>query len=60
MKKIADGNNSHVVNMVGCITIQEPLCLVTEFAEHGDLQTFLKTCRKQVAIISLLIVCLFC
>ena len=50
MKKIADGNNSHVVNMVGCITIQEPLCLVTEFAEHGDLQTFLKTCRKQVAI----------
>ena len=48
MKKIAEGNNPHVVNMVGCVTIQEPLCLITEFVKHGDLQTFLRTCRKQV------------
>ena len=48
MKKIASYKNAHVVNLVGCITVQEPLCLVTEFAEHGDLQTFLKTCRKKV------------
>ena len=48
MKKIADGNNSHVVNMVGCVTIQEPMFLITEFVKHGDLQTFLRTCRKQV------------
>ena len=47
MKKIANCNNSHVVNMVGCITIQEPLCLITEFVKHGDLHTFLRTCRKQ-------------
>ena len=50
MKKIADGNNSHVVNMVGCVTIQEPMFLITEFVKHGDLQTFLRTCRKQVQL----------
>ena len=57
MKKIANCNNSHVVNMVGCITIQEPLCLITEFVKHGDLHTFLRTCRKQVPLCYLYLVC---
>ena len=60
MKKIANGNNSHVVNMVGCITVQEPLCLVTEFVKHGDLQTFLRACRKQVPLYYLYLVCFIC
>lgn len=46
MKQIAEGNNSHVVNMVGCVTIQEPLCLITEFVEHGDLHSYLSVLRK--------------
>ena len=48
MKKIAEGNNPHVVNMIGCVTLQEPLCLVTEFVKYGDLLSYLRTTRKQV------------
>ena len=49
MKKIAEGNNPHVVNMIGCVTLQEPLCLVTEFVKYGDLLSYLRTTRKQVS-----------
>ena len=49
MKKIAEGNNPHVVNMMGCVTIQEPLVLITEFVEYGDLHSYLTSCRKQVS-----------
>ena len=48
MKKVAEGKNPHVVNMVGCVTIQEPLCLITEFVKHGDLLSYLKSMRKMV------------
>lgn len=48
MKKIAEGNNPHVVNLIGCVTIQEPLCLITEFVKHGDLLSYLQTIRKLV------------
>ena len=50
MKRIAKGSNPHVVNMLGCVTLQEPLSLITEFVEHGDLLTYLCACRKQVSI----------
>ncbi len=50
MKKIAEGNNPHIVNMVGCVTIQEPLCLITEFIPHGDLLSFLRANRKKVSM----------
>ena len=49
MKKVAKGNNPHVVNMVGCVTIQEPLCLITEFVKHGDLSSYLTSIRKMVS-----------
>ena len=48
MKKITEGGNSHVVNMLCAVTIQEPLCIVSEFVEHGDLLEYLKACKKQV------------
>ena len=50
MKKIAKGNNPHVVNMIGAVTLQEPMCVVTEFLEHGDLLSYLKALRKKVNI----------
>ena len=49
MKKIAEGNNPHVVNMMGCVTIQEPIVLMTEFVKYGDLHSYLTYCRKQVS-----------
>ena len=48
MKKIAEGNNPHVVNMLGAVTIQEPLCIITEFVEYGDLLKYLRASRIQV------------
>ena len=50
MKCVAKGNNPHVVNMIGCVTIQEPLCLITEFVKHGDLLSYLQSIRKMVSI----------
>ena len=51
MKKIAEGYNAHIVNMVGCVTLQEPLCLITEFVPFGDLLSYLKYQRKKVCIV---------
>jgi len=48
MKKIAEGYNPHIVNMVGCVTLQEPLCLITEFVPYKDLLSFLRSNRKKV------------
>lgn len=48
LKKISNGNSPHVVNMVGCVTSQEPLSLITEFIKHGDLLTYLRINRKSV------------
>ena len=48
VKKVAQGQNPHVVGLVGCVTAQEPLCLITEFVAYGDLLSYLRTSRKQV------------
>ena len=48
MKKISNGRNTRVVNMIGAVTIQEPMMLVTEFVMHGDLLNYLRACRKKV------------
>ena len=59
MKKITEGGNSHVVNMLCAVTIQEPLCIVSEFVEHGDLLEYLKACKKQVRS-ALALFCIVC
>ena len=48
MKKVSEGNSSHVVGMLGCVTVQEPLCLVIEFVKYGDLLSYLRSNRKIV------------
>ena len=49
MKKITMGNCPYFVNMVGCCTSQEPLALVLEYIQNGDLLTYLRTIRKLVS-----------
>ena len=51
MKKIAEGNNPHVVNMIGAVTLQEPMLLMLEFMNYGDLLNYLRACKKQVKYI---------
>ena len=48
MKKVSEGHNRHVVSMVGCVTLQEPLCLITEFIPYGNLLQYLRTNRRMV------------
>ena len=48
MKKVAEGQNPHVVGLLGCVTIQEPLCLITEFVKYGDLLSYLRMNRRMV------------
>lgn len=51
MKKVSGGENGlrrFVVNMVGCMTMQEPMLLVLEFVSKGDLLSYLRAIRKQV------------
>ena len=50
MKKISVGRCPHVVNMIGCCTLQEPLALVLEYAAFGDLLAYLRTIRKRVRL----------
>ena len=50
LKKIAKANCPHIVSMVGCITIEEPLCLITEYLKYGDLLSYLRDIRKLVRV----------
>ena len=48
MKKVSEGHNPHVVAMLGCVASQEPLCLVTELVDYGDLLSYLRSSRQMV------------
>ena len=50
MKTLASGTNMHVVKMIGCVTIQEPLALILEFVPYGNLLDYLRTNRKLVRV----------
>lgn len=51
MKKIAENYNNNVVNLLGAVTIKEPMLLVIEFVEYGDLLSYLRYCHKRVLTI---------
>ncbi len=40
------GSHPNILAILGCITIDEPYYLVTEFMEYGDLKHFLWKCRE--------------
>ena len=51
IKKVSGANHDHqkfVVNMLGCVTVQEPMMLVLEYVTHGDLLTYLRNSREGV------------
>ena len=48
-KKVAQYPNPHLVCLVGCVTEQEPLSLLTEYPEQGDLLTYLRAQRHEVS-----------
>lgn len=40
--------SQYFVQLVGCVTMYDPLCLATELPVNGDLLTYLDTCRKSI------------
>eukprot|EP00731_Ephydatia_muelleri_P021034 Em0013g761a len=45
MKKIKPHRN--VINLLGCCTTPgDPICLIIEYAAHGNLRTFLRSCEE--------------
>ena len=44
------GYHKNIVNLVGCNTKREPLCLVVEFMRYGDLLNYLRQRRSKVSI----------
>ena len=53
MKMVSSADNEmkkFVVNMVGCVTVREPLLLIVEYVRYGDLQCFLRAIKRQVKI----------
>lgn len=46
MKEI--GFHRNIVNLIGCSTVNNPLCLVVEFMEHGDLLHYLRKRRTKL------------
>ena len=48
MNKVAKGNNTHVVGLIGCVTVEKPLCLMIQYLEYGDLQSYLHSNKKGV------------
>ena len=47
-KKVAQYQHPHLVCLVGCVTEMEPLSLLTEYPEQGDLLTYLRSQRWEV------------
>lgn len=42
MKKVSDGNNPHVLQMLGCVTTTLPMMLLLQFVPNGSLKDCLK------------------
>lgn len=45
MKKI--GYHRNIVNMIGCCTVRQPICLIVEFMYHGNLLNYLREERTK-------------
>ena len=49
MKTVAKGGNPHVVGLIGCVTREEPLCLIIEYLKYGDLRAYLHSIKEEVS-----------
>ena len=50
MKRVAMGANPHVVGLIGCVTREEPLCLIIEYLKYGDLRSYLHSIKEEVCL----------
>ena len=45
MKRVSDGNNPHVLKMLGCVTTTNPMMLVLQFVPHGNLKDYVRALK---------------
>ena len=45
MKTVSVGNNPHVLKMLGCTTVTNPMMLVLQFLPHGNLKNYLRAMK---------------
>lgn len=43
------GKHENVISIIGCCTLYDPVCLLVQFAPHGDLLHYLRNLRKKVS-----------
>ncbi|XP_013396279.1 uncharacterized protein LOC106163283 isoform X2 [Lingula anatina] len=43
------GHHQHIVSLIGCCTLEQPLCLIVEHMSHGDLLHYLKAHRMNMS-----------
>ena len=48
MKRIGLAKHPHVVGLFGCVTVPEPVCILLEYLEYGDLLTYLQNINEEV------------
>lgn len=42
------GKHENIITILGCCTLYDPVCLLVEYAPHGDLLHYLRDLRKKV------------
>ena len=50
MKRIGFSKHPHVVGLFGCVTVPQPVCILLEYLEYGDLLTYLQNINEEVTI----------
>ena len=65
MKRVSDGNNPHVLKMLGCVTATNPMMLVLQFVPQGNLKNYLRAMKtaddvRDVIVSKFLPRCLLC
>ena len=48
MKRIGFSKHPHVVGLFGCVTVPQPVCILLEYLEYGDLLTYLQNINEEV------------
>ena len=50
MKKVSTTSNKHIVQLIGCILLEEPMAMVMEYVPFGDLHSNLIKWKEQVQL----------
>ena len=48
LKRIGFSKHPHVVGLYGCVTVPQPVCILLEYLEYGDLLSYLQNINEEV------------